>query len=814
MIDDLPIWESLFEGGSPESGWIHLQWSLLQKRSRTLLLLPRSIKAATRGLKLYPAQRGSARLAKRAINYLVKSPLAGSLPQVNLRVRDTADLVGMIARLTGVTAARTVTPAILCGNQHPARQRFAIMAFDDGCEPAAVIKAAVAREGRELVLREAAFLAGIPAAVPGIVRLREQLNLPHLAAMGLVYCPGEVPDNADRLPDLLQAWIQPTAPLELRGFQPWAALAESAGPRPLFKALEARLDKIQIRPVIQHGDFTPGNIRVSPSGDWTAIDWENGSREGLPAWDWFHYVCQTAILVRRLPEDRLVAQLEALLQTDAFLRYASSAGIRDFIRPWLLAYLLHQNYVVWPAEGFQTGVHLLGTLAARWGFPSAGALPGGKPEIQTTGDNTPAPGLPGGIKQEPQAPRRLRVLISAFACNPDWGAEAEIGWHWALEMARFHEVTVLTRRVHQSAIERELLRISGRPLPGFLYHEEPQAAWVEDWFSASRVYYVLWQRSARRRVAQWVEEGRFDLLHHATIGTYRFPTAIWGHGVPCVWGPIGGAESIPARLLPWAHPRPLAYEIARNIDNFLQTSTLGVMVQRARRSTAILVATPRTEAVFRELGCTPFPMPAIGVHARSAQTPRLARPHGALRLLFLGRFAADRGIDLLLEALRASGTNAELALVGEGPFRWEIERLISKFSLAEQVKVIRNPARSPGFPNYSAHDVFVFPSLHGGSSHGVVEAMSQAMPVICLAVGWISQAVAEDCGIPVPLGSRREVVAALAEAIRTFDGDRDLVLQRGRRAQQVAASQFGWKARGIMMDRIYRHAAATHPKSP
>ena len=41
-------------------------------------------------------------------------------------------------------------------------------------------------------------------------------------------------------------------------------------------------------------------------------------------------------------------------------------------------------------------------------------------------------------------PDRLRVLISAYACEPDKGSEPEVGWKWALHLARFHDVCVLT----------------------------------------------------------------------------------------------------------------------------------------------------------------------------------------------------------------------------------------------------------------------------------------------------------------------------------------------------------------------------------
>ncbi len=48
---------------------------------------------------------------------------------------------------------------------------------------------------------------------------------------------------------------------------------------------------------------------------------------------------------------------------------------------------------------------------------------------------------------------RLKVLMSAYACEPGKGSEPEVGWQWAMRMARFHDVTVLTRANNRAAIE-------------------------------------------------------------------------------------------------------------------------------------------------------------------------------------------------------------------------------------------------------------------------------------------------------------------------------------------------------------------------
>ena len=98
----------------------------------------------------------------------------------------------------------------------------------------------------------------------------------------------------------------------------------------------------------------------------TLFDWERGSLRGIPGWDWFHFIVQTAVLARRLSVERVAAEMEQVLHSERFLKYATEAGIRDLVKPLFLASLLHQKWVVQPLEGGRRLQELFQLLSARW----------------------------------------------------------------------------------------------------------------------------------------------------------------------------------------------------------------------------------------------------------------------------------------------------------------------------------------------------------------------------------------------------------------------------------------------------------------
>src|ERR1039458_2632356 len=110
-------------------------------------------------------------------------------------------------------------------------------------------------------------------------------------------------------------------------------------------------------------------------------------------------------------------------------------------------------------------------------------------EVQMTGPNT----LTSDCQLRPEEKVSLRVLLSAYACEPGRGSEPAVGWNWVPHIAKRHDVWVITRANNRSPIEKAL----GKPAPEnvhWIYFDLPP--WARFWKKRERglhLYYWLWQ---------------------------------------------------------------------------------------------------------------------------------------------------------------------------------------------------------------------------------------------------------------------------------------------------------------------------------
>ena len=402
----------------------------------------------------------------------------------------------------------------------------------------------------------------------------------------------------------------------------------------------------------------------------------------------------------------------------------------------------------------------------------------------------------------------MRILISAYACEPGRGSEPGIGWDHVCQTARHHDVWVITRCNNRAAIEKALAR---DPIAGLrcVYFDLPY--WARFWKKGARglnLYYYLWQIGAYLTARGLHHEVKFDLAHHVTFGSYWRPTFLPLLPIPFIWGPVGGGESTPGGFHRAFSMRGRLYEALRDYARKIGERDPFVRLA-ARRSVAALATTSQTKERLLALGCRKVAVCAQSGLPAEELVKLMALPlrHGnPFRVLSLGRLLHWKGFELGLQAFarfHALFPDSEYWLIGDGPERKRLERLGRKLGIRGRMVFWGVLARSEALEKISQCDVLLHPSLHDSSPMVAVEAMAAGRPVVCLDLGGPALQVTEDSGIKVPATSPEQVVSDLAAAMMQLAEDPDLRIRLGVAARQRVREHFAWDQKGVFMANMY-----------
>jgi glycosyltransferase involved in cell wall biosynthesis len=160
------------------------------------------------------------------------------------------------------------------------------------------------------------------------------------------------------------------------------------------------------------------------------------------------------------------------------------------------------------------------------------------------------------------------------------------------------------------------------------------------------------------------------------------------------------------------------------------------------------------------------------------------------------RFSEEKRPKLLIDMARLllqKHPDLKFLIFGAGPMIEEMRTYVESFQLADAIKL-------PGFTkdawrSLAAMDVFVLTSRMEGLPNVLIEAEASGLPIVCTAVGGMSETYVEGVtGFGVPAATP----AALAQAVSRLVGDPKLHSRMSKQAFRYARETFG-------IDRMISH---------
>jgi glycosyltransferase involved in cell wall biosynthesis len=152
---------------------------------------------------------------------------------------------------------------------------------------------------------------------------------------------------------------------------------------------------------------------------------------------------------------------------------------------------------------------------------------------------------------------------------------------------------------------------------------------------------------------------------------------------------------------------------------------------------------------------------------------------GRVVLLYVGRVSREKGLEMLVNAFRElvdSGAAIALAVIGDGPYREEMEALLTGY-----------PTQFTGYlagdllqRGYASADLFVFPSATDTFGNVVLEAQASGLPVIVSDEGGPRELMIDgETGIIFKAGSK----SALVNSIKLMISDPERIHRMGLNAR-------------------------------
>lgn len=398
----------------------------------------------------------------------------------------------------------------------------------------------------------------------------------------------------------------------------------------------------------------------------------------------------------------------------------------------------------------------------------------------------------------------MKILLSAYACEPNKGSEPEVGWKWATELLKFgHHVHVITRLNNKDNIEKELKKKKINNIH-FIYFDFP--IWFIKIFKGKKnkfsyFYFYIWQVAIYFVARNLVKKIKFDYIHHVTFVSYRIPSFLCLLNVPFIFGPVAGGEEIPKNLIVDFDLRSKFKEYLRKLSNiYINYSPIINIV--FKKSVKIIATTNETKLkipkkyhskTFVELAISPEKSNCI---QHKINTDNLKKN---FNLCFVGVLEHRKGINIILEVikkLRKNNFKFFFNFYGDGPLKKNIEEFITRENLTSYIKFHGVIPHEKVCEEMKKNHIFFFPSLRDSGGFVLFEAMSVGLPSLILKLGGPANIIDNNCGVVIDPQNKTQqyIVDEIYEKLYELVDDENKLKKLSNNCQS-RRKLFSWKSK-------------------
>lgn len=401
----------------------------------------------------------------------------------------------------------------------------------------------------------------------------------------------------------------------------------------------------------------------------------------------------------------------------------------------------------------------------------------------------------------------MKVLLSCYACSPFKGSEPGMGWNFVNSLSKYHELYVISEGKFQQDIEQYYSEHPQEKTNIHFYfiwkkrHKKLRKLWPPSYYW----FYNAWQEKAANLAVLLDKQYDFDIVHQLNMIGYRSPGFLYRLNKPLVWGPVGGFNIIPWRLLPSMGVYGAAFYTFRNLINLLQMNCSSMVSKMVKNADAIICATnDDAKSIKRLWNRTSYMITEVGL-SNINEISVQKKKDDILNICWSGVNEPRKSLNLLLDSmLKCKSLNhIHLDVIGDGKchHKWmqqakkdDIEQYITWHGCVERKKAIQVMQQA---------DVFAITSLSDATSTVLLEALSMGLPILTLNHLGFAGVVNDTCGIKIDISTHKKITNDFAKAIDYIYNNKNYRLELSEGAKKRALD-FRWEDKASLINKIYK----------
>jgi len=394
----------------------------------------------------------------------------------------------------------------------------------------------------------------------------------------------------------------------------------------------------------------------------------------------------------------------------------------------------------------------------------------------------------------------MKILLGAYACEPNNGSEQEVGWQMANEIATNMPrdiIYVITRANNQIIIESE----EYSPNLRFYYYDLPK--WLSFWKKGGRgvrTYYYLWMIGAA--IFMKKQDIKFDIVHHITFVNDWLPSffhLLKTKKNKFIWGPIGSHDPIESKFLDGGKQKSIE-KFRIFLQLFFRKIDPSFHICKAKADCIIGI----NENVKKKLNLKDdkyfVAEPAIGMKKSVVKgMDTLNKKEESFIVISVGRLLYIKNFKLTIISFacflknNTNINNAKLKIIGDGRDKKSLQKLARDLGVEQYVEFVGSIPLHEVQEHFAKANVFLFPTLEN-AGFVTLEAMSNSLPVIAMKYGGPEQFVKnnEEEQLVSPALNYDDLVNSISKKIELLYEDNELCKKIGKQNCQDILNNYTW----------------------